>query len=95
MARKYTTYSAEKKFKVAMEAGHNEKTVNQIASEHGVLASQVTAWKQQLMESGLELFQNKRKQKVKECAEEDVKYLQQQVGKLIVQLDWLKKKARA
>lgn len=91
MARKYTTYSAEKKFKVALEAAHNEKTVNQIASEHGVHTCQVSEWKRQLMDLGTELFRNKRKARNKECVE-DVEYLQQQVGRLSVQLEWLKKK---
>lgn len=91
MARKYTTYSPEKKFKIAMEAARNDKTVNQIASEYGVHACQVSEWKRQLMESGTELFRSKRRRKTRECIE-DVEYLQQQVGKLTVQLDWLKKK---
>ena len=91
MARKYTTYSPEKKFKVAFEAARNDKTVNQIASEHSIHACQVSEWKRQLMESGTELFRKQRKQKSRECSE-DVEYLQQQVGKLTVQLNWLKKK---
>ncbi len=90
MARKYTTYSPEKKFKIAMEAMKNDKTVNQIASEFGVHTCQVSEWKRQLMDSGTEFFRSKRKQKKQECAE-NVEYLQQQVGKLTVQLDWLKK----
>jgi len=91
MSRKYTTYSPEKKFKIAVEAMKNDKTVNQIASQYGVHTCQVSEWKRQLMQSGAELFQSKRKQKKREC-EEDIEYLQQQVGKLTVQLDWLKKK---
>jgi transposase-like protein len=91
MARKYTTYSAEKKFRIALEATRNEKTVNQLASEYAVHACQVSEWKRQLMESGTELFRNKRKPENKECSE-NVDYLQQQVGKLTVELNWLKKK---
>lgn len=91
MARQYTTYSPEKKFKIALEAMRNDKTINQIASEYSIHSCQVSEWKRQLMESGTELFRNKRKRKTRECSE-NIEYLQQQVGKLTVQLDWLKKK---
>jgi len=91
MARKYTTYSPEQKFRIALEASRNEKTVNQIASEYSVHAGQVSEWKKQLMDSGTELFRSKRKRKTTECCE-NVDYLQQQIGKLTVELDWLKKK---
>ncbi len=91
MARKYTTYSPEQKFRIALKASQNKKTVNQIASEYGVHACQVSDWKRQLMDSGTELFRSRRKQKASECGE-NVDYLQQQIGKLTVELDWLKKK---
>lgn len=91
MARKYTAYTPEKKFRIALEASRDQKTVNQIASEYSVHTSQVSEWKKQLMSSGAELFRTKRKRKSKECSE-DVGYLQQQVGKLMVELEWLKKK---
>tara|TARA_B100001964_G_scaffold201884_1_gene229859 strand:- start:286 stop:576 length:291 start_codon:yes stop_codon:yes gene_type:complete len=91
MARKYTTYSPDLKFRIALEASQNNKTINQIASEYGVHTSQVAEWKKQLLESGIELFSTKRKRKSKNCCE-DVDYLQQKIGKLTVEIDWLKKK---
>lgn len=93
MARKYTKYSPEKKFRVALEAASNTKTVNQIASDHGVHACQVSEWKGQLVASGAELFHSKQREKGREC--EDVGYLQQQIGRLMVELEWLKKKQGA
>ena len=92
MARKYTTYSPEQKFRIVLEASRNEKTVNQIASEYGVHACQVSEQKKQLMDSGTELFRSKEKRKNHECSE-NIDYLQQKIGKLTVELDWLKKKA--
>jgi len=91
MARKYSTHKPEYKFQVALEAAYNGKTVNQIASERSVHSSQVSDWKKQLMESGAEIFRSKRRKKTKECSE-DIEYLQQQIGRLTVELEWLKKK---
>ena len=91
MARKYKIHTPALKLKVALEAVQNQKTVNQIASEHGVAPVQVTEWKKQLLEDGVQIFQNKRRNKAPE-AHEDVEYLQQQVGKLSTQIEWLKKK---
>ena len=49
MGRKYTKYTPEKKFQVALEAAANRESVNQIASDHGVHPSQVSKWKGQLL----------------------------------------------
>jgi transposase len=91
MARKYKYHTAEFKLKIALEAAKNEKTVNQIASEHAITPAQVMEWKKLLLSEGTVLFQGKRSAKAAE-AHEDVELLQQQVGKLTVQIDWLKKK---
>lgn len=91
MVRKYRNHSPAVKLKIAIEAAQNQKTVNQIASEHGVAPAQVTEWKKQLLEEGAQVFQNKRRTKTPE-AYEDVGYLQQQIGKLTAQIEWLKKK---
>lgn len=90
MGRKYTKYTPEKKFQVALEAAANRKSVNQIASDHGVHPSQVSEWKGQLLKSGVDMFRLRRKARCNES--EDVAYLQQQIGRLTVELEWLKKK---
>lgn len=91
MSRKYNTYTPETKLKIAIEAAKNEKTLNQIASEFGVCPSLVGDWKKQLLENGTKLFQGKQQPKVIPEAHENVSVLQQQVGRLTVQLEWLKK----
>ena len=91
MARRYTAHNPEFKLKVALEAVKNEKTVNQIASEYAIHPGQVSEWKKQLLENANLLFQGKRTTKTQEACE-NVELLQQQVGKLTVQIDWLKKK---
>ena len=91
MARRYRSHAADFKLKVAIEAAKNEKTLNQIASEYEVSPTLVMEWKKHLLSEGAELFNNKRTAKVAE-AHEEVTYLHQQIGKLAVLLDWLKKK---
>jgi transposase-like protein len=91
MARRYKSHNADFKLKIALEAAKNEKTVNQIASEYSVHPGQVSEWKKQLLDGASQLFQTKRATKARE-AYEDVELLQQQIGKLTVQVDWLKKK---
>jgi transposase-like protein len=91
MARRYRSHSAEFKLKVALEAAKNERTINQIASDFEVSPTLVMEWKKHLLSEGIELFTNKRAVKVVE-PQEEVSYLHQQIGKLSVQLEWLKKK---
>jgi transposase len=70
----------------------NEKTINQIASEYSVAPSCITDWKKQLLEQGPNIFKIRASIKSPE-AHEDVEYLQKQIGKLTIQVDWLKKKS--
>jgi putative transposase len=91
MARRYRNHSADFKLKVALEAARNERTINQIASDYEVSPTLVMEWKKHLLSEGVGLFTNKRVAKPAEPHEE-VAYLHQQIGKLSVQLEWLKKK---
>ena len=88
---KYKRHSAALKAKVALAAAQNQKTIAQIASEFEVSPSQVTEWKNQLLTEAENFFQKKKPIKNVE-PHEDVEHLQQQVGKLTTQIDWLKKK---
>jgi transposase-like protein len=54
VARK--TFSKEFKARVALEALRGEKTVAQLASEYGVHATQINAWRKQALEGLPELF---------------------------------------
>lgn len=92
MARKYKSHSPGLKLKIALEATKNEKTVNQIASEYAVHPAQVSEWKKMLLERADIVFQGRKTAAKMLEAHEDVELLQQQVGKLTVQIDWLKKK---
>jgi transposase-like protein len=83
-------YSAAFKFKIALEAAKKEKTISQIASENNLHPNQVSNWKKQLLTEGTGLFekQNSRRQKEQETREAA---LYEQIGRLKMELEWLKK----
>lgn len=90
MARKQ--YSAEFKAKVALEAIQSRKTVNEIATEHGLHPTQITQWKKQALEALPDAFSGRQQQRDQSQADLTGE-LYQQIGQLKVELDWLKKKS--
>lgn len=84
-------HDAAFKAKVALEALKEEKTLAQISSEYGVHVNQIRQWRQQLLSMIPELFSDRRKKAEKDRDELESE-LYQQIGKLKVELDWLKKK---
>ena len=66
MARKRRSFGGAFKAKVALAACRGEKTTAQLAAEFGVHASQVTAWKKQLLEGAPELFEDGRSKRAAE-----------------------------
>lgn len=92
MAKKRRQHGAAFKAKVALEALKMQATVQQIAVRFGVHPQQVTRWKRQALE-GLEEVFNSRRHNDRKSAEEEKDRLFEQIGRLKVELDWLKKKA--
>jgi transposase len=90
MTRK--TFTSEFKSKVAIEALKGHKTANELASEFDVHPSQITSWKKQLVESSQSAFSDKKQQMALRASEEERERLYAQIGKLKVEVDWLKKK---
>lgn len=89
MAKK--TFTADFKAKVAIEAVKGNKTTNELASEFGVHPRQIQDWRKQLLDGSKALFSGKR-EKNEESVIEERDRLYAQVGRLAVELDWLKKK---
>lgn len=88
---KRKTFTSKFKAKVAIEALKGHQTVNQIAAEFEVHPTQVNAWKKQLLESSSDVFGNGRKHQADNFEDEKDK-LYSQIGRLKVEVDWLKKK---
>lgn len=92
MSKRYNNYEPEYKLKVAIEALRNMSTVSEIASKYKIHSARVSEWKKHLLENGPEIFKSKSHNKRSIAIGEDVDFLQQQIGKLTIELEWLKKK---
>jgi transposase len=92
MARKRKSHTAAFKAQVALAAVKGDKTVNELASVHGVHPTMIHGWKKQLVESAEELFQSGAKPSSVEHEALQAQ-LYEQIGRLKTELDWLKKKA--
>jgi transposase len=91
MSRKRRVFGASFKAKVACRG---DKTTAELASQFGVHAGQVTAWKKQLLEQASELFEDGRRSR-REDRSADEEALYAQIGRLKMELEWLKKICRA
>lgn len=83
-------YTAAFKSKVALEAIKGLKTISEIASEYEVHPNQISQWKRQLRDRLEDVFTDSRRSSRSEEKEKDRLY--QEIGRLKVELDWLKKK---
>jgi transposase-like protein len=85
-------YTAEFKARLALEVVKGQRTLNEIASEHGIHPNLLVQWKQRLLEQLPDVFADRRC-KDEQKQEEREAQLYQQIGQLKCELDWLKKKA--
>ena len=92
MSKERKQYSPEFKFRIALEAAKNGKTVSQLASESGVHPTQINEWKGTLMSEGVSLFERRPAQQEQATAKMETE-LYEQIGRLKMELEWLKKKA--
>ena len=83
-------HTKEFKTKVAIAAIKGNQTANEIASEFGIHASLVTRWKKEALESLPAVFGNTQAKADKD-AEKEKDHLYQKIGKLQVEIEWLKK----
>jgi len=86
------TYPAEFKAKVALEAVKGDRSLAELASRYEVHATQIGTWRQALLAGLPEVFSHKRRRK-DENTEAEKSRLYEEIGRLKVELDWLKKKA--
>jgi transposase-like protein len=90
--KKRQIHSSEFKAKVGLEAIRGVKTINEIAQEFGLHPVQVSQYKKMILDQAGQLFESKRGPKpVSEHSEPERLY--SEIGKLKVELDWLKKKS--
>jgi transposase-like protein len=92
MTQKRRQHSPAFKFQVALEASKGLKTTTELSQEYNIHPNRISAWKKQLKEEGPGLFQRggHKTQRKQEQAEAE---LYEQIGRLKMELEWLKKKA--
>lgn len=87
MSNKRRNHSPEFKAKVALAAAKGDKTTAELVTKFGLHATQITKWKQALIENAGELFKSK-SVKTKDSSE-DVEKLLVKIGQLTMENDFL------
>ena len=93
MSRKRKVYSASFRAQVALAAMRGDKTVNEIAAQFEVSPQMVLKMKARLKERIEDIFQDERSRKKKSEEEVTQEELFEQIGRLKMEVDWLKKKS--
>lgn len=92
MSKKRRRFSPDFKFRVALEAVKGQRTISELSNAYSVHPNQISQWKRQLLDDGAEIFtrngtSNQQDQAVIQSE------LYEQIGRLKMELEWLKKKA--
>lgn len=87
-------HSSEFKAQLVLEMLKEEKSVTELASEHGIHATQLHRWRKEFMDNLPQVFA-RRDSWTSEKAKYDEKIegLYTEIGRLSAQLSWLKKKS--
>lgn len=93
MAKTRKRHSAALKAKVALAAHKELKTVSQLASQYAVHPTQIHHWKRQLLEGAVEIFESGHSTKKEEEFKRREAELYQEIGRLNMEFEWLKKKS--
>jgi len=91
MSGKRRQHGAGLKARVALAALKGDKTINEVAAQYEVHPAMVTRWKQRAMAELPRMFSEKPTNGVAEAAVRETK-LYEQIGRLKMELEWLKKK---
>lgn len=92
MAKKRKQHSAVFKAKVALAAVKGHKTISELAGQFAVHPTMVAQWKKRLVESAAGVFETNRPPGNSSAAQNRETELYEQLGRLQMELAWLKKK---
>lgn len=93
MVRKRKPRGGDFKAKVAIAALRERKTVGELSKQFDVHCTQIHQWKKLLQEQAADVFESGRKRRSETDAAAESKELYEQIGRLKMELEWLKKKA--
>lgn len=85
------SYTTDFKAKVALAAIKGDRSLAELASRYEVHATQIGIWRKVVLAGLPDVFSDKRRKK-EEHGEEEKARLYEEIGRLKVELDWLKKK---
>ena len=92
MTNKRRTLSADFKARVALAALQERRTISELAVQFGVHPTQIHHWKKQLSAEAAELFCDSRSAKADGVSAAEQAEFYEQIGRLKMELEWLKKK---
>jgi putative transposase len=92
MARQKRSYTAAFKAQVALAALKGDSTANELAAKHGIHPTLVSNWKKALLDGAPGLFAEAGGKPAKAADQPDPAELFEQIGRLKMELEWLKKK---
>ena len=84
-------YSPKFKAKVALEAVKGDLSLGELSSRYEVHPTQIGRWRKDLLSGLPDIFSDKRRKRDLDTSTEQSK-LYEEIGRLKVELDWLKKK---
>jgi transposase-like protein len=83
-------FTSKFKTKVVLEALKERETIHQIAARYEIHPTQINTWKRHFLDSAEGVFEGNVKRAAK-SAEEDQEKLYKKIGKLQMEVDFLKK----
>ena len=93
MRKKRRKFSKEFKAKVALEALRERETLQELARRYELHPNQIITWKKHLKEEMPALFARKNEAKDTDLEGENAR-LYEEIGRLKMERDWLKKKLK-
>jgi transposase len=92
MAGKRKHHTAAFKAQVALAAVKGDRTINELAAQHSVHPTLIHSWKKQLLVGAETVFASGVRVEAMADAEAQKAELFEQIGRLKMELEWLKKK---
>lgn len=85
-------HSPDFKSKVAIDAIRQQQTVNELTAKYAVHATQINQWRKQALAAIPAVFKGKAEREQQD-RQAEIDELHRQLGQVIAERDWLKKKS--